>query len=327
MPLAKHRKDVAASAVTRKKNTTRRQPHLALIELFDESSESRYQFINSADLDKLGKGYRILFRADVDAGSLFRIAPTPKVLDLPDVGTETFLAGIETALNIIEPDKDFSTDDIRSKAIASCAMDAATDAFFSQMEQNIERWTYDASSKMLGSLASKRTDSLTKFRREAADIHVKFDLLNTEFRAFFIESLVIADAENSNTEAAKLTFDELEISENWQKLNIQPQLMNEYEGHTKVEYSQLNKRLNHILGHKVHADENVLGPKAVSKTLALALEACNFTSNQLETLEPIIIADFNGSLERLYKHINTIWIGLDILPDIKLEIVKTESFR
>lgn len=244
-----------------------------------------------------------------------------------------FLEGLEAT--IIKTGQNKTKDDVpadkntfdnaRIRAISSRAMDSATDKFFDLMEKNIDRWTYDASSSILSSLAMQSSDNLIEQRREAADIQVKSQIFNNEFRAFFIESLVNFNCEEPMQSESNQPALELVSSDGWKSHNLEPLLAREYEGQTRIEFSQLNLRLGAILDRPLSTEENVLGPKAIAWTVSSALNECGYSKKQRQVLEPIVIADFNRALEHLYHEINQIWIELDILPDAKLEVIKSDA--
>lgn len=310
---------------------TKDEDQLMLVEIFNKSEASHFRFMNASEIANLKPKHRILYQTDIANAPDIAFQPAAGALEQADAETAEFLRNIETALNSIgsvklTEKKKSSEQPERHKisSISSYAMDAATDAFFDVMEQNIDRWTYDASSNMLSTVGMSGASDITSERREAAGIQVKSNKFNTEFRAFFIESLVSFKCEEpTEAESAQPTL-ELVGADHWKSHNIEPLLSREYEGETKVEFCQLNRRLSVILDRNLTPDENVLGPKAIARTVAMALNECNYSREQREVLEPIIIADFNQALERLYRQINQIWIELDILPEIRLQILKSD---
>ena len=305
--------------------------HLFLVKLLGENADSNFRFISSSELSKLNAPHSVIYKADFRTGALAHMQDQHESIELPRVGARAFLKGIEVALNKIDTNTEHSQlpSDIHSESgpsnfISNQAMDAATDALFDLMEQNIDRWTYDASSLMLSSLALQDVEDITARRREAAEIQVKSNVFNSEFRAFLVESLVsFKCAEPIRSEESETSL-ELVSSDIWKRHNIEPLLAREYEGQTKIEFGKLNRRMGEILNRSLSADENTLGPKSIAWTLAQALNQCGYSKKQRDVLEPIMIADFNVALEKLYRHINQIWIEMGILPEAKLEIIKSD---
>lgn len=319
------------------------QTNSALVLIETGGKNRRYKFVREVDLESRNIQHRVLYRADLSSNLLIDESAPENSIDLPKIEIASFLKGVETALNRIDltalnsridkstrtsaekpAEKSNRQDRQHLRAIASLAMDAATDYFFEQMENNIDHWTYDASSKMLSDIALHGDNDFLTRRREAAEIQVKSLKFINEFRAFVIESLVeFKTRDNSFSSKPSATL-ELVQSDIAQRYNIEPVLTREVDGQTKVEFSQLNRRLSAILDKSLKPTENVLSPKSIATSLSDALNECDYTCKQRETLEPIIIAGFNESLEVLYHEINRIWIDMDILPEAKLEILNSE---
>lgn len=305
--------------------------HLFLVKLGDEKKSAAFRFVTAAELSNLNRPHCVLYKADFRGGALSHVQDGHEIVELPQAGTRAFLKGIEVALNSIDTtatNAEFSstqvTDTTQPGFIPNEAMDAATDVFFDLMEQNIDRWTYDASSLMLSSLALQGDEDMIIRRREAAEIQVKSNVFNSEFRAFLIESLVNFKCDEPiRSEEPEPTL-ELVSSDVWKSHNIEPLLAREYEGQTKIEFGKLNRRMGEILKRNLSPEENALGPKSIAWTLAQALNQCGYSKKQRDVLEPIMIADFNVALEKLYRHINQIWIDMGILPEAKLEILKSD---
>lgn len=303
--------------------------HLFLVNLPSDDKGSSFRFISSSELSKLTAPHSVLYKADFRTGALAHVQDKHENIELPRVGARAFLKGIEVALNKIDVGAEHSefspeADSIEPSFVSNEAMDAATDALFDLMEQNIDRWTYDASSLMLSSLALQDVADMTMRRREAAEIQVKSNIFNSEFRAFLIESLVNFKCNEPIRSADSETTLELVSSDVWKSHNIEPLLAREYEGQTKIEFGKLNRRMGEILNRNLSPEENTLGPKSIAWTIAQALNQCGYSKRQRDILEPIMIADFNVALEKLYRHINQIWIDMGILPEAKLEILKSD---
>lgn len=300
----------------------------------------QYVVMRPEELKALGTEHKVICYADKESSSLNKLNGE-RIKTLPDDGLEEFLEGMVTALNLVEqggtedaeidsiPNKETnkvktseiseSRDNLTSEQVQH-AIRQALKLVSRSMDKNIDRWVLEAGDRILNGTTLRAVSDISRTKSVAMQLQSSSHELSKCFQSRLVECL--HKFNHPEKEQIDLSNHHLSLAEDgdWHKHTAILGLSSKVSGQTKLDFNQLNRRFSYLLNRRIKPEKNVIGPEMIAWCLCYALEDVSYNKEQVNTLQSVVSEFFAGSLGKIYREINLLWIGMDIIPQIKLRV-------
>lgn len=301
----------------------------------------QYVVMKPEELKALGNDHKVICYADMKSGSLNKLNGEI-IKALPQDNIEDFLDGMVAALNLVEqgdaegaelsalkngteqenahPEISESRDSLTNEQVQN-AVKQALKVVTCAMDKNIDRWVIEAGDRLMNSTSrgggfgdSQRMQSVSsQLQNSSAE-------LSKRFQARLIECL--HKFNHPEKEQIDLSNHDLSLAEDghWHKHSVIMSLSATITGQTKLDFNQLNRRFSYLLNKRIKPGKNIIGPEMIAWCICTAVDDVSYGKEQVGVLQRVISDLFAGAMGKIYRDINLLWIGMDIIPQIKLRV-------
>ena len=300
----------------------------------------QYAVMNSEELKASGDGHKVICYADTKRGSLNKLCGE-HIKPLPTENIEEFLAGMVTALNLVEQGEaeggqlsavnsgnasgkpteiSESRNELTTEQVQS-AIKQALKVVTNAMDKNIDNWVLEASKQLDGSVSQGGFGDEQRLRGLSSQLQDSSSELNKRFQARLIESLhKFNHPEKEQIEL--IAAQNLALTENdqWDKDSSILNLSAMIEGQAKLDFNQMNRRFCYLINKRVKPEKNIIGPEMMAWCICTAIDEISLGTEQVNALQKVVTDNFAEAMGKIYRDINLLWIGMDIIPQIKLRV-------
>jgi len=299
----------------------------------------QYAIMKPEELKALSSDHQVICYADTKSGSLNKLNGE-SIKTLPQENIEEFMAGMVTALNMVDQQKaeganlhSLKNDTSLEKAEISESRDSLTNeqvqdaikqalkVVTSAMDKNIDQWILEASNRMMSASSLGGFDDTQRLQGLSSQLMNSSGELSKRFQARLIESL----HKFNHPEKEQIDFSDhqsLSLTEDdqWQKHSTILRLSAMITGQTKLDFNQLNRRFSYLINKRIKPEKNIIGPEMIAWCLCTAIDDVSYGTEQINALHKVISDMFAGTMGKIYRDINLLWIGMNIIPQIKLRV-------
>ena len=300
----------------------------------------QYVIMKPEELKALGNDHKVICYADRKSGSLNKLNGE-RIKALPQDNIEEFLAGMVTALNLVEqgdvegeelstlkngkakaaehPEISESRDNLTNEQVQS-AIKQALKLVTSAVDKNIDRWVIEAGDRLMSSSSQGGFGDPQRMRAVSSELQSSSSELSKCFQARLIECL--HKFNHPEKEQIDLSSDDLSLAEDghWHKHTVILGLSATITGQTKLDFNQLNRRFSYLLNKRIKPEKNIISPEMIAWCICTAVDDVSYSKEQVGALQRVISELFAGTMGKVYRDINLLWIGMDIIPQIKLRV-------
>ncbi len=312
--------------------------------LLVQSPSKQYLVLKPEDFKAVGNGYQVVCYADTSKRVLNK--PNGEFLSpLPAKGIEVFMEAMVKVLSlntqpngvratgsggkakkavssqIMEPRGDLT------RAEAQAAFRKALQMVSKNMGVHIDFWTAEAGSRLVKAASFKTASQADRARSDARYLQGTAAELAKCFHARLNECLREGrQQEQKPSENLDLSAFNLSVAENeeWHRETAIRTLTASVKGQSQLEFSHVNRRLSFLLNRRVKPEQNVIGPEMLSRCLCAALSDVSYSKDQINALYEVVSDYYASALGKIYHDINSAWIDVGIIPEIKLRVWRDE---
>ena len=303
--------------------------------------------MSAREVRNLSKDHSVVCYADQKAATLNKLNGE-RVKRLKQSTVADFLDGMVTALNLVTTEdavlpsadetpaaKENSAPEAEPEPapeeISECrdhltseqvqlAIKKALKLVSRSMEKNIDSWLIHAGDRLTKSASKLGIEDSQRAKSMAMQLQNSSAKLSKKFQTRLIECL--HKFNHPEKEQIDISAQSLSLAEDgdWHKQTAILSLAATVTGQAKLDFNQLNRRFSYLLNRRVKPEKNVIGPEMLAWGICSAIDDMSMNKQQVEALQAVLTQSFQVSLGKLYREINLLWIGMDIIPQIKLRV-------